>query len=46
MGRYKLYWDDAKCVDRACTEATEVKKEEKLGGKYVLVYLYINLATS
>ena len=47
-GRYKLYWDDAKRVDRVCTEATEKKKEEKLGGggKFLLVYLYINLATS
>ena len=46
LGKYKLYWDDAKRVDRVCTEAIEVKKEEKLGGKFFLVYLYINLATS
>ena len=31
-GGYKLHWDEAKRVDRACTEATEVKKEKDLGG--------------
>ena len=43
---YRAYCDITKRVDRVCTEAIEVKKEEKLGGKFFLVYLYINLATS
>ena len=26
LGKYKLYWNDAKRVDRVCTKATEVKR--------------------
>ena len=46
LGRYKPLWDDAKRVDRVCTEATEVKKGAEVGRQIFtreLIHKFSNL---